>query len=58
MGMAEAVQAADFVGCREVLGVHFDTFPPIRIDHAAAQACFRAAGKTLHLLAPGQSHDF
>lgn len=58
MGVDDAVQAADLVNCREVLGVHFDTFPPIKIDHEAARTRFRAAGKTLHLLAPGQSHDF
>lgn len=58
MGVDDAVKAAEYVGCHEVLGVHFDTFPPIKIDHEAARTRFRAAGKTLHLLAPGQSHDF
>jgi hypothetical protein len=38
--------------------VHFDTFPPIKIDHAAAQQKFKAAGKTLHLLQPGGTHNF
>jgi L-ascorbate metabolism protein UlaG (beta-lactamase superfamily) len=40
------------------LGVHYDTFPPIKIDHAIAVEKFRAAGKTLHLLRPGETHDF
>ena len=58
MGPDDAVKAAGFVHCNEILGVHYDTFPPIKIDHAAAQEKFRAAGKTLHLLHPGETHDF
>ncbi len=58
MGPDDAVRAAEFVGCDEILGVHYDTFPPIKIDHAAAQEKFKAAGKRLHLLAPGETRDF
>jgi L-ascorbate metabolism protein UlaG (beta-lactamase superfamily) len=58
MGPADAIKAADFVGCKEVMGVHFDTFPPIKIDHAAAKEKFKAAGKTLRLLPIGGTHDF
>ena len=46
MGPDDAVKAADFIRCDEILGVHFDTFPPIKIDHAAAKEKFKAAGKT------------
>jgi hypothetical protein len=41
-----------------VVGVHFDTFPPIRINHQEAIGKFAAAGKRLHLLKPGESQDF
>ncbi|HXR03968.1 MAG TPA: metal-dependent hydrolase [Verrucomicrobiae bacterium] len=58
MGPDDAVKAAGFVRCDEILGVHYDTFPPIRIDHAAAQEKFRAAGKNLHLLRIGETRDF
>jgi L-ascorbate metabolism protein UlaG (beta-lactamase superfamily) len=58
MGAADAAKAAGFVGCDEVVGVHYDTFPPIRIDHDAARATFEKAGKKLHLLKIGQSCDF
>lgn len=58
MGPNDAVKAADFVRCNEILGVHFDTFPQIKIDHAAAKEKFRAVGKTLHLLRPGETRDF
>lgn len=58
MGMDDAIKAAEFVKCDEVLGVHYDTFPPIKIDHAEAGKKFEAAGKKLHLLAIGASHQF
>jgi L-ascorbate metabolism protein UlaG (beta-lactamase superfamily) len=58
MGPDDAVKAADFVHCNEILGAHYDTFPPIKIDHAAAKEKFRAAGKTLHLLNPGETRNF
>lgn len=58
MGPDDAVKAADFIRCNEILGVHYDTFPQIQIDHAAAQAKFKAAGKTLYLLRSGEMRDF
>lgn len=58
MGAEDAAKVADFVNCNEVLGVHFDTFPPIKIDHKAAIEKFAAKGKKLHLLKPGDTHDF
>ena len=58
MGPDDAVKAAEFVRCKEILGVHYDTFPPIKIDHALAVEKFRAANKTLHLLGMGESFDF
>lgn len=53
MGVGDAATAAEWLGCTEILGLHYDTFPPIVIDHAAAKELFRKRGKTLHLLAPG-----
>jgi L-ascorbate metabolism protein UlaG (beta-lactamase superfamily) len=58
MGATDAARAADFVGCTEVVGVHYDTWPPIQIDHAAAKAAFTAAGKTLHLPPIGSTIEF
>lgn len=55
MGVADAIKAADWVGCNQVLGLHYDTFPPIKIDHAAAVQQFSQAGKKLHLPAIGAS---
>lgn len=58
MGAADAAKAAGFVGVTEVVGVHYDTFPPIRIDHDAARTVFEKAGLQLHLLDIGASRDF
>ena len=58
MGVEDAIKAAEFVRCHEVLGLHYNTFPPIKIDAAAAIERFKAAGQRLHLLRPGESHSF
>jgi L-ascorbate metabolism protein UlaG (beta-lactamase superfamily) len=58
MGIEDAIQAAGFVRCDQILGVHYDTFPPSKIDHRAAVEKFNAARKRLHLLRPGESHNF
>jgi L-ascorbate metabolism protein UlaG (beta-lactamase superfamily) len=58
MGADDAIKAAELIGCRQILGIHYDTFPPIKIDHAEAVAKFKNSGKTLHLLKIGQTQEF
>ena len=58
MDSDEAIRAAGLVQCKEVMGVHYDTFPPIKIDHAIAKEKFRSKGLALHLLPIGGSQDF
>jgi L-ascorbate metabolism protein UlaG (beta-lactamase superfamily) len=58
MGADDAIRTADMVNCDEVLGLHFDTFPQIKIDHRATIEKFAIKGKKLHLLKPGETHDF
>jgi L-ascorbate metabolism protein UlaG (beta-lactamase superfamily) len=58
MGVDDAIKAAEFLRCDEILGVHYNTFPPIRIDTAEAVRRFKAAHKNLCLLLPGESHNF
>jgi L-ascorbate metabolism protein UlaG (beta-lactamase superfamily) len=55
MGLDDALKAAEFVNCNKILGVHYDTFPPIKIDHDVAIKKFTAAGKELMLLRIGES---
>lgn len=55
MGFEDASFASDFVQCNKVLGYHFDTFPPIKIDHQLAKDFFSSKGKELILLEIGNS---
>lgn len=55
MGPDEAVKAAEFIQCKNIIGVHFDTFGYIEIDHSAARRQFENQGNQLHLLEIGQS---
>ena len=55
MGIESAVIAADFVECDKILGVHYDTFGYIEIDHSEAIDKFKEAGKELNLLEIGSS---
>jgi L-ascorbate metabolism protein UlaG (beta-lactamase superfamily) len=55
MGYEDAVEAAEMVQCKNVVGVHYDTFGYIKIDHQKAKQAFGDAGGTLHLPAVGQT---
>jgi L-ascorbate metabolism protein UlaG (beta-lactamase superfamily) len=55
MDVEDAIIASDFVDCDKVLGVHFDTFGYIEINHDEAKRKFFDAGKDLMLLDIGQS---
>ncbi len=58
MGIKDAVTASEWLGCPEIIGVHYDTFPLIAIDHAVAREAFAKAGKNLHLLEIGATKEF
>lgn len=55
MDVADATIAADFVKCQEIIGLHYDTFGYIVIDHEAAKSAFSEKDKNLHLLKIGES---
>ncbi len=55
MGIDDAILASTFVDCEKVLGVHYDTFGFIEIDHNEAKKKFFDAGKDLMLLEIGES---
>ena len=55
MDIHDAVRAAEFVGTPKIVGVHYDTFPPIEIDHAVALKVARGAGKELLLPKIGEA---
>ena len=55
MDVDDAIVAAGFIKCNKVIGVHFDTFGYIKIDHRQAKEKFKAAGKELILPEIGQT---
>lgn len=55
MGIDDAVRAAEFAGAQKIVGVHYDTFPPIEIDHEQAKETARKGGKELLLLKIGET---
>ena len=49
MGIEEAIEASKFVGVDKILGVHYDTFGFIVMDHEKAEASFKDANLQLYL---------
>ncbi|NCI46995.1 metal-dependent hydrolase [Sediminibacterium soli] len=49
MDVADAIRAADFVACKTIVGVHYNTFGFIVVDTEKARQDFQQAGKTLLL---------
>ncbi len=57
MDIEEAVIAADFIECDKIVGVHYDTFGFIEINHAAAKKAFDDNDIELLLLDIGETID-
>ncbi|MFD2247778.1 metal-dependent hydrolase [Pontibacter ruber] len=55
MDIHDAMIAADFVQVDRVIGMHYDTFPYIKIDHEEVKEVAQMAGKELILLEIGQT---
>ena len=55
MGYEDAVDAAKMVNCKNIIGVHFDTFGYIVIDHEKAIKYFADHGCTLTLPKIGET---
>jgi len=58
MDINDGIRAAGLLQCKDVIGVHYDTFPAIKIDHDFAKEKFRSKGLTLHLLPIGGAEEF
>ena len=53
MGIDDAIIASDFIECNKILGCHYDTFSPIKIDKNEAIQKFDKNSKELILLEIG-----
>lgn len=58
MGITDAVRCSEFVGTSKIVGLHYNTFPPIQTDLELARRVFDQSGKDLILLEIGQTLDF
>jgi L-ascorbate metabolism protein UlaG (beta-lactamase superfamily) len=55
MNADDAIKASAFINCNNIIGMHYDTFPVIKIDKAAVAEKFVKAGINLKLPAIGES---
>lgn len=55
MGAADAAECAGMIGCNSIVGVHYDTFGYVKIDHAQAIKTFADAGAQLRLVTIGDT---
>ncbi len=53
MDAADAAKAAEFINCKTIIGMHYDTFGFIKIDHEAAKLEFKNKGLELKLMEIG-----
>jgi L-ascorbate metabolism protein UlaG (beta-lactamase superfamily) len=58
MDIDDAIRATGLLQCKDVMGVHYDTFPAIKIDHTAAKEKFQSMGLTLRLVPIGGAEEF
>lgn len=57
MGIEDATIASDFIQCNHIIGIHYDTFGYIKIDHKKAIQTFKELGKELTLMKIGEALD-
>lgn len=57
MGPKDAMKAADFIGCDNIVGMHYDTFGYIKIDHDEVKQLFQSSGKNISLMQVGESKE-
>jgi L-ascorbate metabolism protein UlaG (beta-lactamase superfamily) len=55
MDVEDAIAAANFVGTKKIIGMHFDTWPDIEIDHETSVLLASSKMTELHLLDIGET---
>jgi L-ascorbate metabolism protein UlaG (beta-lactamase superfamily) len=58
MGVDNAIIAAEFIKCRKIIGMHYDTFGYIKVDKEQAIKKFENAGNSLTLFNIGETKEF
>ena len=57
MGPDNAIIASEFIKCKKIIGMHYDSFPPIKINKEEAINKFVKAGKELILMEIGSTQS-
>jgi L-ascorbate metabolism protein UlaG (beta-lactamase superfamily) len=55
MDITDAISASKFIKCNHIIGMHYDTFGYILVDHQEAVNQFNLSGKLLTLMNIGQT---
>ena len=55
MDASDAAECADMINCKKIVGVHYDTFGFIKIDHEKAKKTFADKGVELLLIKIGET---
>jgi L-ascorbate metabolism protein UlaG (beta-lactamase superfamily) len=55
MDAADAAECAMMIDCKTIVGVHYDTFGFIKIDHEKAKKAFADRGAELLLIKIGET---
>ena len=55
MGIEDACHAAQFINCNKIIGMHFNTFPYIKIDSKQAVNYFKERKRELNLIEIGEN---
>jgi len=55
MDVLDAIEAARMLGAHTVIGMHYDTFGCLTINHEEAHRAFQSAGINLHLMKIGET---
>ena len=58
MGYQDAISAAKMIQCSKIVGVHYDSFEVIKIDHDQVKKAFKDSGLNLYLPQIGESIGF
>jgi L-ascorbate metabolism protein UlaG (beta-lactamase superfamily) len=54
MDAADAAECSRMIDCKNIIGVHYDTFGFIKIDHEKAKKAFEEVGAKLYLMKIGE----
>lgn len=57
MDVEDAIKAAKLINCDRIVGIHYNTFPPISIDEEGAIVKFKEQGLQLNLLSIGEEME-